>query len=453
MPRSFLPFSAKDVAFLTPLWALGLFVQLCGLRHFGYIGQDFNYHHQILLSYPAGYSFSLTNPPGLYWLANQIGHLVGPAREFFAVALTFAGLNAVALGGLYALIWQGVTLPPLRWAAAAFVTLVPFRVIQSVVFAADAFTIPIFILTACFCLRLFQNPRQILSWFGLSLTLCLGMVCKYTFIGLLPVLALLLAGALWRQVDRAALWRWGALGVLALAVPAAIFSLETRSGGRLTGHYLAPDEPPVMRWSDILLLQESDLGIFSAPEYYRDEVYGYRKYSYAGLVHLSALTDCQSFFQSPPPETHSAGFASAPSEFRRVRAPLSQFLQSWSTRWNLPFSILAVLGTLVCGALAAVSLLRRTPLISPVIMVLTLLALGFYAPIFLNLHRVGDPYTAGYWVARLIMPALLVFYLLGFVLVDLACRHLVSAAAAQRIALCFAGYTFVGCALFVSFLV
>lgn len=453
MPRSFLLFSARDLAFLAPLWALGVFVQLCGIRHFGYIGQDFNYHHQILLSYPAGYSFSLTNPPGLYWLASRIGHLVGPAREFSAIALTFAGLNAVALGGLYAMIWQGVTLPPLRWAAAGFVTLAPFRLIQSVVFAADAFTIPIFVLIACFCLRLFQNPRQILSWLGLSLTLCLGMVCKYTFIGLLPALALLLASALFRQVDRAALRRWSALGVLALAAPAAIFSLETRAGGRLTGHWLAPDEPPVMRWSDILLLKKSDLGIFSAPEYYRDEVYGYRKYSYAGLVHLSALTDCQSFFQPPPPEIDPAGFAPAPYEFQRVRAPLSQFLQSWSARWNLPFSILAVLGTLVCGALATVSLLRSAPLVPPVIIVLTLLALGFYGPIFLNLHRVGDPYTAGYWVARLVMPALLVFYLLGFVLVDLACRRLASTAAAHRIALGFAGYTFVGCALFVSFLV
>lgn len=453
MPRSFFPFSVKDLAFLALLWVVGLGVQLRGIAHFGYIGQDFNYHHQILLSYPASYSFSLTNPPGLYWLADLIRHRVAPGQEFPAIALFFVGLNALALWGLYGLLWQGVVLPPLRWAAAAFVTLVPFRLVQSVVFAADAFTIPLFVLTACLCLRLFQEPRRLLSWAGLSLTLGVAMTCKYTFIGLLPAIALLLGGALFHRVDRAARWRWSAVAAVALAVPAAVFCLETREGGRLTGHYLAPGEPAVMRWSDILLLQKSDLGVLDAPEYYRDEVYGYRKYSYAGLVHLSALTDCQSFFQPPPPEIGQTGFRQAPYEFRRMRSSRSQLLQSWSARWNLPFTLLAVLGTLVVGALALASVLRPQPLLSHALVVPTLLALGFYAPIFLNLHRVGDPYTAGYWVARLVMPALLVFYLLGFVLVDLACRRLNSPAAARRIALGFAGYTFLGCALFVGFLV
>jgi hypothetical protein len=453
MLRSFFPFSAKDLAFLIPLWALGIFVQVRGIGHLGYVGQDFNYHHDILLSYPAGYRFSLTNPPGLYWLGQLIRHLVGPAQGLPALALTFVALNALALGVLYGLLWQSVALPPLRWAAAALVTLVPFRLVQSVVFAADAFTIPIFILTACFSLRLFHDPRRILPWVGLCLTLCVGMVCKYTVIGLLPAIALLLGSAIFRQVNGPARWKWAALGGFALAAPAAIFCLETGKGGGLHSHWLAPGEPAVMRWSDILLLKKNDRAVFSAPEYYRDEVYDYRKFSYAGLLHLSALTDCQSFFQSPPPDFDRAAFTRAPYEFRHVRSPRSQWLQSWSVRWSLPFSLLAVLGTVACAVLTGIALFRPVPLLSSGLMVLTLLALGFYAPIFLNLHRVGDPYTAGYWVARLVMPALLVFYLLGFVLVDLACRRFASPAAARRIALGVAGYTFVGCALFVSFLV
>ena len=447
------PFNRKDLLYLVLLSILAVVVGLRGIFRYGYIGQDFNYHYGILLSYPQSFTFFLTNPPGLYWFTSLFRNHVSPDHYLECTALAFLILNTLALWGLYGFLWRGLTLWQLRYAAAAFVTFVPFRVIQSLVFAADAFTIPIFVLTAVFTLRLMENARRIFSWIGLSLILSAGMLCKYTFVGVLPPVALVLLVALARQLPFGCFLRWGAVGVMTLALPAGIFWSEVNQGNQLKGHWLAPGEPVVMRWSDILTLQKSDFGVLSAPEYFRDEVYHDRKYSYMGLLHLASVTDSQSYFQAPPPELTTKWDGRVRNEFRRTRSALSQALQTWSVRWSLPFSILAVTGTLFCGLLSLQSLLRSKPLLPDAVVVLTALAVGFYAPIFLNLHRVGDPYGAGYWVPRLVLPALLIFYALGFVAVDFVCQRLPQARAVKLFLFVFAGYTLTACGLFVSFLV
>lgn len=453
MKRFPLPFAKKDLLFLVLLSVLGAAVGLRGILRYGYIGQDFNYHHAILLGYPGSFNFFLTNPPGLYWFGNLIRQHVSAGHYLEGCALAFLVLNTLALWLVYGFLWRSLTHWSLRCAAAAFVTFLPFRVIHAVVFASDAFTLPFFALAAFFTLRLMEDPRRIFSWLGLSLGLSAGMLCKYTFIGVLPPIALVLAVALGKQLPLGGFLRWGAIGVLSLALPAGIFLSEISQGNELKTHWLPEGAPVVMRWSDILTVQKGDAGVFSAPEYFRDQLYHDRPYSYPALLHLSAVTDCLSFFQAPPPALVTDWDHRMRDQFARTRSPRSQRLQTWSVRWSLPFTALAVIGTLFCGVLSLQSLVRPRPLLPNAVVMLTTLAVGFYSPIFLNLHRVGDPYGAGYWLPRLILPALLVFYALGFVMIDFVCLRLERFPALRIFRFAFAGYTLVACLLFVSFLI
>lgn len=449
------PFTARDTVFLGMLSAAGFLVGLVGIYHYGYMGQDFGTHRGLILAYPGSFNYGLTNPPGLYWFGSLLHGLVGPAHYLEAIALAFLILNTLALWILYRLLWGAISATPLRWACAAFATFVPFRMIHSVVLAADAFTFPAFALVAFLALRLLGNPRRGSSWLGLSLALTAGMLVKYTFAGLLPPVALIAAVAFCRPARKAAGLRWGGVAVLALLLPAAVFLLEMRACERqgsdiTTGQWLPKGAPSVMRWSDILELKASDVKLLSAPGYLEGQLYGRRNYSYIGLVHVSAFTDVLGYFQPPADTVPTAWGRRTQEPMPRERSALSQHLQVASVRWCLPFTALAIAGTALVAFLGAASLVQRRPLVPDAAGVLTALSLGYYSLVFFSLHRLGDPYTPGFWLPRLILPALLVFYCLGFVAVDWSCARL-GRGTAVRWAV--AGYTLVACALFAGFLI
>ncbi|HEY5078429.1 MAG TPA: glycosyltransferase family 39 protein [Opitutaceae bacterium] len=403
-------------------------VGIAGIRGYGYMGQDFVTHSSLVRSYPSGFSYALTNPPGLYWFGSLVLGAVGREHYLEAIALSFLLMNSAALWVLYGFLWKGISERPLRYAAAAFATLVPFRVIHSVVLASDALTFPIFALAALFALLLYENPRSTVSWAGLALSLTAGMFCKYTFVGLLPPVALLLAAAIARRLTGASRLRWGAVGVLALALLTAAFLLQIRETRRLkgdvaTGQWLPAGAPAVMRWSDILLPQRSDLGLFRAPGYLSGKLYGFRNFSYMGLLHVASFCDVLDIFQAPAGSVPQDWGHRTQVPFARRRTAASQALQEASVRMGLAFSILALVGTVACGVLGALSLLTGRPRIEDSTLVITALAAGFYSTIFFSLNRLGDPYTPGFWLPRLVLPALLVFFCLGFVSLDLAFRR------------------------------
>ena len=452
------PFSRRDLLLLGLLSAAGFALGLRGIIDYGYIGQDFYTHRVLIDTFPWSYSYMRTNPPGLYWFGSLIRARVGPAHYLDAIALAFLIFNSAALWIIYGFLWRGISGPRLRFAAAALATFVPFRVIHAIVLAADAFTLPFFALVALFSLRLFRNPSSAASWAALSLSLSAAMFFKYTFIGLLPPVALLLAFAIFRRLEKQERLQWGAVGVLALALPAAAFGLQMRecakmNGNVASGQWLPEGAPSVMRWSDILTLQKSDFGVLSAPEYLRGKLYALRRFSYMGLLHVSSFTDVLGNFQ--PPSDHvfddSNKLIGAPAA--RDRSPRSQALQVCSVP-PVPY----LLGPCRCGnpllhPPQRPLLVFQRPPFADSNTVLTALAVGFYSTVFFSLHRLQDPYTPGFWMPRLILPALLVFFSLGFVLLDSECRRLERfGAVANALTWAITGYTLAVCAVFAGFL-
>jgi hypothetical protein len=448
------PFSRNDLAYLGLLTAAALALGLVGIWHYGYMGQDFLTHRTLILGFPGAYTYNLTNPPGLYWLGSLIRHRLAPQHYQEALALVFQVLNAAALWILYGFLWRGIGRWQIRYAAAAFITFVPFRVIHSTVIAADALTIPLFAAVALFTLRLYADPRRVGSWLALCASLCAGMACKYSFAGLEPAVLLLLVVAIFWRVESGKRAPWAAALVVALAVPTGIFLNEMGQSFRVKGpitnqQWLPAGVASRMRWRDMLLLKGGDTRLFDAPDYIGGKLYAFRNFSYLGLLHEASVTDPLNLFQTAPEPIRSLKWAArTQDDFLKHRGSLSQELQAWSVRLGLGFSLLALAGTATCAVLGLRTLLGARRFLPDSTVVLTALAVAFYLPIFLSLPRIGDPYTAGFWLPRLVLPALLVFFGLGFVLADRACGRVKGDAVFHA----FLGYTCVVCVIFIGFL-
>jgi hypothetical protein len=451
-------FSGADLMFLFAVSAAGFAVGLMGIRHYGYVGQDFVWNQWYVLGFPEKWSYALTNPPGFYWFGSLIRNHVGPDHWLEANALAYLILNTLALWIVYGLLWRCLSRTQLRYAAAAFATFVPFRVIHAVVLASDGFTLPIFAVAALFTFRLLGDPRSLLSWAGLSAGLLIGMFFKYTFAGLLPPIALVLGVAIWRRLPKGGRAPWIAVGILALALPSGALLIQARESAKANsyssnGQWLPKGSPSVMRWSDMLMPKASDLRLLSAPDYLQGMLYGFRTYSYLGLLHVSSFTDVMNCFQ-PPPATVSPDWYPQTLDLKiRPRTRFSQALQTLSVRWCLLFSGLALVGTLYCIVRSGRWLALQDPAVADATVVLTALAIGFYSPIFLSLHRVTHPYTGGYFLPRLVLPAVLTFFCLGFVMLDdvCGCMERVKRSPGPLLFLASA-YTLVACLLFVGFL-
>jgi hypothetical protein len=104
-------------------------------------------------------------------------------------------------------------------------------------------------------------------------------------------------------------------------------------------------------------------------------------------------------------------------------------------------------------AVAVPALLSGRWMIRPGAAVLAALGFAVYAVIFFSLTNLGDPYTPGYWLPRLVLPGLLSFLCLGFVLLDGVLSRLPRwprlQALVPRLAL---AYVAVACGLFIGFL-
>jgi hypothetical protein len=431
------PFHRGELAWLAGLLTVQFALGLGGIRGYGYMGQDFSEHFGQILGFPGTYSYRLTNPPGLYWLGSLIRRHLSDAHCLEALALLTLALNTAALALMFRLTRDMIQDRWMRGAACTVIALVPFRVIHSVVTAADSFTVPVFVLAAWLALRLVANPGSTRHWLAVAATLTAGMFLKYTLIGLLPPLALVLGTAVWRQRPATGLARPAAWLGFTLALPATVFAAEQSASRRATPAdaprgWLQPGEPSVMRPRDLLWVQTSDRNLLQAPDYFRGEVYDTRKYSYPGLLYLSTFTDVSNFFQGPPPGLPVGWHERLQAPPERGRTAWSQRLQIWVMHLSLPLALAAVVGTLGCGALAVKGLFRGDSALSPTAAVLTLLALGMHAPVMVGLLRLVDPYVPGFWLPRLAMPSVTTFLVLSFVLADTCLAR--SAAAGGRVA-------------------
>jgi hypothetical protein len=165
-----------------------------------------------------------------------------------------------------------------------------------------------------------------------------------------------------------------------------------------------------MTYASQLAIRSTDRVIFTAPVLYtehRDVPAGEidlvvdNSVSYGPLLHLGIFSDV-------------LNFAGNNKVLRRPRPPAEAAFSRGSVRLGLPFSIGTVASIVSLSALFLVGWFRPVRFPSPAATVWLVLGLAWYLPLTAILPFVHHAYAWGYWLPRLVLPALWVFLLLGF---------------------------------------
>lgn len=403
------------------LWALALaFAFVLSIRAVlrgGYIGPDYHTHLSRLIQWPKVFDFSATNPPIYYLLGHPFFLLIGSSNYFpITLSILQVAINLVALWFFF-----GYTQPCFRSslihsAFCLFLVFLPVRVIHAATIGPDSMTVPLFVLLLFVLDSVLLSERSPLpntAFLGLALGVAVWV--KYSFMALIPTL-LLVFFVLWPK-RRWKIGRFFATCVLSLAVPCALsihsFWASSRAHGYNTEkHWVQKGIPPDMTYRDLLLVKTNDLRLFRAPEYFKREILLPHRYSYLGLSHMGVFTDPMNLFQD----------LSVPQNIGRVLIPDQKTRRAWKTpvmSASMSLGIIWTVSALIGTAWLSVSAfcrLTKGDLEREHITIL--LGMAYFLLMFLPIPFVHGGALFGYWTPRLILSALLSFYLAAFLFID-----------------------------------
>lgn len=398
---------------LSASFLLSVFAALRG----GYVGPDYDTHLARLIEWPRIFDFSTTSPPTYYLLGHGLFRVIGRNNAFpIGLSIIQAAINCVALWFFFRYIEHRFQSPVLQLALVLFLTFLPVRVIHATTIGTDCTTIPLFVLL----LLLFDNflLEKTSTWKHaavLGLGFALAVYTKYSFMALLPavlfVVAFMAKNEGWRFKQLITIWALGLTFPLALSVYSFWASGQVH-GYNTEKHWLRKGMPPDMNYKDLFSVKASDAVLFRAPEYFKREILTAHEHSYLGLSHMGIFTDPMNLFQDLP-IPQNIGMVLIPDQKTRRpwKTPIMAASMSLGTVWTL----LALIGT-AAGFWQALKNLSKNNLQREDSAIL--LGIAYFLLMFLPIPFVHAGALFGYWTPRLILPALLSFFMAGFVFLD-----------------------------------
>jgi hypothetical protein len=399
-----------------------LALQANNLRHRAYVAQDHQFHFANtlrLLDHPGRwFDEDFTNRPLLYWVGGLCLRLAGDRGAFWLPAAVFVLLSAAALWLLHDSSRRMVRSPALRIGLLAGVAFLPATVATCAAYAADTAAMLPFALLGWSLLRSVEAADEREGRAALRIAaaaLLLGLFAKFTFLALPLAIGL----AAWLLVRRGRLSAARARGltaacvVLPLLVGAALQlmnRLQTH-GNHLTSFIWSGTGELTAR--ELLLPRAADRQLLAAPVYWQPAAGGGyallqpHRFSYPGLFHLGLFSDVLDL----GPHGLDPALGSRPEPQRTLAA--------WSVAAGLPVSGL----TVAALAAFALSLARGGRGLDPGLLLWGLLGAAWYGALILPLPFVRGAYLYGYWLPRLVLPAVWCFALLAVGLLDWAARR------------------------------
>jgi len=401
---------------------LALAVQIsAGLRG-GAIGQDFPIHYGNMLlaaGSPVHWIFGAyqrTNPPLFYSFGALVFKVAGKDAWPYVIGVINACLNVPALVGLYILSRWLLIRPGLRLSLLCFVAFLPAFQITSVVFAADAYCQTPF-LGALIAIVAFLSGRIGFRTMTVWLTSAVAVLVslKYTAVCLIPagIVTFLIIGwirrATWRPALSAAIIYTLVTGLLAAywikQQPANISDhFEARMGGDL-------GSPNQMNLRSILFFRYGDLALLRGPTYWKlvpsdprdpKSLFHANYFSYPGLLCLATFSDVLNIFQPKPKGVRYGQRTGYKQRLTRLASSLGElcFIGIFT---GFLFSVIQSARELV---------LTRRPGESATL-ILAMFAFSWHVLIIVLLMTVTMATAFGYWLPRLILPALMVYPLIA----------------------------------------
>lgn len=399
-------------------------VGINNIHNSAFIGQDFSVHvicTEHLMGHPGQwFSFDYTNRPVPYWIGVACSWFTHGKAPWELAALIFVILNALGLHLLHDGARRFIGSPLLRVAVVGFVAFLPSMLVTTVVYAADTVAQLPFALAAWSLLRSAEasTTRACAGYAALAgITLWMGNLAKFTFI-LLPVAVILIIAILWRWKRIA--WRRGLLiGGLAAVVPMIgggwIYYAARRDVAKEPARHLIDWKGTgEMTWRSVLRVKRSDVRIFQAPGYWDPPpvnggclpLLANNSYSYPALFHLAVFTDV-------------LDYANQGSLDNGTPRPEPQKIFSRVAVWlGLLFSVPAFLAVMAFGGRTFLALVWPQKAPATGVFIWGVMALVWYLPLVYVLPYLHNAYEWGYWLPRLVMPALWGFALVLFSSVD-----------------------------------
>jgi hypothetical protein len=247
------------------------------------------------------------------------------------------------------------------------------------------------------------------------LALGVAVWTKYSFMALIPALFVVFV---FLSIKR----RWKVqhfvgICLMSLLLPSVLSIYSFWASSRVHGyntekHWMHKGIPPDMTYKDLLWVKTNDLRLFRAPEYFKREILLPHRYSYLGLSHMGVFTDPMNLFQE----------LSVPQDIGKILIPDQKTRRAWKTPvmsasmcMGLIWTASGLIGT-VWLSLCALGRLIKGALKREHIAIL--LGIAYFLLMFLPIPFVHGGALFGYWTPRLILPALLAFFLAGFLFID-----------------------------------
>lgn len=407
-------------------FALYLVFQLHATAFHGYWGQDWiNHKHLVVLAEKDPWEFltrygpNRTNPPLYHLIGALLRRTVGPDRYIVAMGLLNVAMGAAGMGFAYAVIRRLIASPLLRIAALVFLLFLPVAMIHAQVVASDALATPLFWLLLWLVLGFRgDSSARSLAWriSVIAILLVAGILTKFTF-G-----SFILATAVWARL----LWRTRLISlrrlclvlIVVTAVPALWAYRERVAFSKVTDPF-AITVPE--RWHDaqmnprsVVWLRPADVNVLSAPPYnwFRGGTHpllASNTHSFPALMYLGTFTDVVNIYQYDPYDQYFG--QRTERNHRRMKV---------AVRSGIVFALLAAAAVIVLFARSAVDVVvRGSPRDLPLLTML-LFCGAWFVNVVAALPLLPAAYAAGFWLPRLIAPALIGFSIAPFVLLDRA---------------------------------
>jgi hypothetical protein len=386
-------------------------------------GQDFSVHHaatQGILSNPSKWFYlDSTSRPLLYWVGGFCSRFTRGIYTYQLASIVFALLGALALFLMYDASRRFISAPALRVSALALIAFLPVTTVTTVVYAADTAALLPFALAGWSLANCVESDsiRRSLGFAALAcVALVAGNFAKATFL-ILPaaIVFALLCLLRTRQVS----WR-RSLGIVALTVivPCGVGSwLSAKAKAELANvpprHTFDWGGTGELTVRTLLLPKLTDRRVFDAPSYLTNTtdpkpvtlILIRNSFSYPALLLLGTFTDVLDFSEN------QLGVFTARPEVQQ-RASIR------SIEWGLLFFVSAVAAVVAFWIRALARLVRASPFPSRALLLWSALAMVWFAPIACALPFVHHAYEWGYWLPRLVLPAIWVFLLTIFAAAD-----------------------------------
>lgn len=394
------------------LIALFFFVQMNLVYNLAYIGQDFSFHAECtdkLMREPNHWFFmDTTNRPAIYLIGGYSKLFTHESYTYPLAVIICILLGLFALKIMHRSLCLCVDQPELRLAAIILLSFLPANLIAGVVYSADICTILPF---ACVAWTLYlslhlSGARVFGVVLLLGLSVVVGNFVKFTFIGLpIAIVGIALIMWCWRRIT---LNRLLLIGVLGAFLPlTAGLALHQK-----IKHELATLEPRhqfnwagtgEMTWTSLLGFKQSDLRIFDAPGYWdKGTVLGGPEmpmlepngYSYMALLHLGVFSDVLDFANRGSTDNGTP------------RPPTQKKYAKLAVRGGLAWSLIGVSG--IIFLITRIVRFESDPSGRPhtIVIVWAILGLTWFSPLVLTLPFIYHVYDWGYWLPRLIIPAI-----------------------------------------------